>query len=311
MSSASTSEQSAVGTPQPLGEPPLSVVVASVNGFPYLGECMDALRRHCPEAEVIVADWTDEDTRRRLQAGWPWVRLISFDQPMSVPELRAAGIAAARASYVAVIEDHCLVRDGWAERLLAAHGAGHPVVGGAVHNREDRIRDWAAFLCEYSAHMDPMSEGAAESLVGMNVSYDRRTIAAMQGLLDEGRWETWLHPHLQRQGFELHCDPAITVDHAKDFGVREFLSQRYHYARSHAGMRNPELGWKRIVYALGSPALIPLLYFRIARSVFEKRRYRGKLLAATPLILLYLCAWALGEGVGYAIGGGRSILKVR
>jgi hypothetical protein len=126
VSSASTSEQSAVGTRQPLGEPPLSVVVASVNGFPYLGECMDTLRRHCPEAEVIVADWTDEDTRTRLREGCPWVRLISFDQPMSVPELRAAGIAAARAPYVAVIEDHCLVRHGWAERILAAHGAGHP-----------------------------------------------------------------------------------------------------------------------------------------------------------------------------------------
>jgi hypothetical protein len=311
VSSASTTERSAVGAREPHGTPPLSVVVASVNGFPYIGECLDALRLHCPTAEVIVADWTDDETRRRLREGWPGVQLISFDAPRSVPELRAAGIAASTAPHVAVIEDHCLVREGWGERILAAHDAGHTVVGGAVHNGAGRIRDWAAFLCEYSEHMDPMTAGRTETLVGMNVSYDRSTIAAMQDLLDEGRWETWLHPHLQRQGFELHCDPAILVNHAKDFGVREFLSQRYHYARSHAGMRNPELGWRRAVYALGSPALVPLLYVRIARNVLRKRRYRGKLLAATPLILLYLCAWAGGEAVGYAFGGGRSILKVR
>ncbi|MGA8217853.1 MAG: glycosyltransferase [Solirubrobacterales bacterium] len=311
MSSASTSERRAGGARESRGSAALSVVVASVNGFPYIGGCLDALRLHCPSAEVIVADWTDEETRRRVREGWPGVRLISFDGPMSVPELRAAGMAAAAAPHVAVIEDHCLVRDGWEERILAAHEDGHPVVGGAVHNGAPRIRDWAAFLCEYSEHMDPMTGGPAETLVGMNVSYDRSSIAAMQDLLDEGRWETWLHPHLQSRGFELHCDPEVVVDHAKDFGVREFLSQRYHYARSHAGMRNPELGWRRVIYALGSPALVPLLYARIARNVIRKRRYRGKLLAATPLMLLYLCAWALGEAVGYAFGGGRSILKVR
>lgn len=311
MSPASTSERSAAGGRALPGSPALSVVVASVNGFPYIGDCLDALGRHCPSAEVIVADWSDDDTRRRLQEGWPRVRLIPFDAPTSVPELRAAGIAAAGAPHVAVIEDHCLVREGWADRILAAHGSGHPVVGGAVHNGAGRIRDWAAFLCEYSEHMDPMNGGPAETLVGMNVSYDRSSIAAMQDLLDEGRWETWLHPRLQSEGFELHCDPAVLVDHDKDFGIREFLSQRYHYARSHAGMRNPELGWRRVAYVLGSPALVPLLYLRIARNVLRKRRYRGKLAAATPLILLYLCAWAMGEAVGYALGGGRSILKVR
>jgi hypothetical protein len=93
--------------------------------------------------------------------------------------------------------------------------------------------------------------------------------------------------------------------------VREFLSQRYHYSRSHAGMRNAELGWRRIVYALGSPALVPLLYTRIARNVFRKRRHRLVFLLSSPLILLYTATWAFGEAVGYVFGGGRSILKVR
>ena len=118
----------------PVSEPELSVVVASVNGMPYLGACLDALERNAPAAEVIVADWTDEKTRQVVEERFPDVRLLSFDEPMAVPELRAAGIFAARAPYVAVIEDHCNVTPGWADRIVAAHRAGHAVVGGPVRN---------------------------------------------------------------------------------------------------------------------------------------------------------------------------------
>lgn len=288
------------------------MVVASVNGLPYLVRCLDALERHAPDAEVVVADWTDDDTRRRVRSRWPDVRLLSFDEPMAIPELRAAGIAAASAPYVALIEDHCLVREGWAQRILDAHAQGHAVVGGSIRNAaDDRVRDWAAFFCEYVDFMEPLPKGSTQSLLGMNVSYDRRAIAALEDLLRQGRWETWLHPHLLRSGFELYCDPAISLDHAKDFGVREFASQRYHYSRSHAGMRNPELGWKRLVYLAGSPVLVPLLYSRIARAALARRAHRRDFLRASPLILLYTAIWAAGEAVGHALGGGRSLLRVR
>lgn len=292
-------------------EPPLSVVVASVNGLPYLADCLAALAAHCPEAEVVVADWTDEPTRQHVRQRFPHVQLLSFEEPMAVPELRAAGIAAARAPYVAVIEDHCVVPEGWSVRILAAHREGHAVVGGAIRNGAGRLRDWAAFFCEYAEHMEPVERGPTESLVGMNVSYDRGALAAMEPLLREGRWETWLHPHLLASGFELYSDPDVVIWHVKDFGLREFASQRYHYARSHAGMRNAELGRKRILYALGSPLLPGLLYRRIAGHVMRKRRNRLRFALASPLLLVYLTIWAYGEAVGYLCGGGRSLLKVR
>jgi hypothetical protein len=295
-----------------VSEPELSVVVASVNGLPDLEACLDALGERCPEAEVIVADWTDESTRARVRERWPEVTLLSFDEPATVPELRAAGIAAARAPYVALLEDHCVVRNGWAASVLVAHRAGRPVVGGPIRNAATRrLRDWAAFFCEYSEHMEPLLTGVAPSLPGMNVSYDRRAIEAMAGLLAEGRWETWLHPHLVREGFELYADAGMAVDHVKRFGFREFLSQRYHYSRSHAGMRNAELGRLRAVYLLGSPALVPLLYWRIAGRIFRRRANRLRFLEASPLVLLYTAVWAFGEAAGYALGGGRSLLRVR
>jgi hypothetical protein len=293
-------------------EPELSVVVASVNGLPYLARCLEALQERAPEAEVVVADWTDEPTRALVRERWPQVRLLSFERPMAVPELRAAGIAEARAPYVAVIEDHCVVQPGWSAAVLRGHRAGHAVVGGEIINVvTGRLRDWAAFYCEYSEHMDPLPAGPTPSLPGMNVSYDRAALAAMAPLLAEGRWETWLHPHLEREGFAFHVAEGMVLGHDKDFGFREFASQRWHYARSHAGIRNPELGARRLIYAAGSPLIVPLMLKRIVRNVRAKPRHRRRFAQATPLVVVYLGVWAAGEAVGYLLGGGRSLLKVR
>ena len=295
-----------------MNAPELSVVVASVNGFPYLGRCLDSLRQNAPNAEIVVADCTDDETRRRIREGWPEVKLLSFDEPTPVPVLRARGMGAATAPYVAVIEDHCVVRERWGQRIVAAHNAGHPIVGGSIRNGETgRVRDWAAFFCEYTEHMEPAPGGVVQSLPGMNVSYDREAIAAMDDFLQRGLWETWLHPHLQQSGFDLWSDPEIALDHVKDFGFREFLSQRYHYARSYAGLRNPELGWKRALYCGGSPLLIPLVSYRIARNVIRNGRHTREFVRAAPLLAVYEAAWTVGEAVGYAFGGGRSLLKVK
>jgi len=287
-------------------------VIASVNGMPYLGRCLDALAARCPGAEVVVADWTDEATRAEVRERWPHVKLLSFDDPMAIPELRAAGVFASTSPVVALIEDHCLVTPAWDARLLAGHADGHEVVGGPIRNvATDRIRDWAAFFCEYSAVMEPMPSGLVPGLPGMNVSYGPKAREAIDDLLRAGRWENWLHPRLQQRGFELWCEPDAVVEHDKGFDLGEFFSQRYHYSRSYAGMRNPELGGKRVLYALGTPLLLPLLYWRMGRNVFGRKRLRKEFALASPLVLAYVTVWAFGEAVGYLFGGGRSLLRVQ
>jgi hypothetical protein len=289
-------------------QPRLSVVIASVNGFPYLGRCLGALADHAPDAEVIVADCTDAETRREVAERWPAVRLLSFDEPTSVPALRAAGIFAATAPRVAVLEDHCVVLGDWEVAVL---GQDAGAVGGPIRNRAGRIRDWAGFLFEYSAFLEPGLRGPATMLPGMNVCYDRRAIDAMADLLRAGKWETWLHARLLERGLELRHEPDAVIDHDMDFDVSDFASQRFHYSRSYAAMRNPDLGGKRVLYVLAAPLLIPVLYARVAANVLRAGRHRGKLVLATPLLLSYTAVTAVGEAIGYALGGGRSLLRVR
>ncbi len=290
---------------------PFSIVVASVNGLPYVDECVASLVEHAPDAEILVPDCTDEQTREHLRERWPQAQVIGFEEPTSVPALRAAGVAAATAPYVAVIEDHCVVRNGWAAELLAAHRAGRPVVGGPIRNGSTRVRDWAGFLFEYSRYMEPLPSGATADLPGMNVSYDRRAIAEIDDLLRQGKWEGWLHARLRARGFELFLDDDAVIHHVKDFGFLEFAGQRFHYSRAFAGMRNEDLGARRFGYALAAPVIAPLLYFRIARNVMHRRHHRRELLLATPLIFVYTLITAVGEGIGFVFGGGRSLLRVK
>ena len=157
--------------------------------------------------------------------------------------------------------------------MVAAHAAGHSVVGGSIRNVRTRRAPGLGRLLLRVQRL----HGACGRRCGRRPARNERLLRPGRRLprsttcCDEGRWESWLHPRLQERGFELWCDPAIVLDHAKDFGFFEFVSQRYHYSRSYAGMRNAELGRKRAVYALGSPLLVPLAYLRIARNVRTRR----------------------------------------
>jgi hypothetical protein len=229
--------------------------------------------------------------------------------PAAVPALRAAGMTAARAPYVAVIEDPCIVTQGWSDRVVEAHGKGRSIVGGPIRNGATRrLRDWAAFFCEYSDYLEPVPAGPRQRLVGMNVSYDRRALDALAELLPHGHWEFPLHARLRSLGFELYSEPSMVVEYVKEYGFREFLRQCFGYSRSFARMRSARLGWSRVVYAAGSFLLVPYFYARIARNVLERRRYRGKLLLATPFIAFYLAASAAGEMLGYGVDGLRARL---
>ena len=196
--------------------------------------------------------------------------------------------------------------------MLEHKGSDASAVGGPIRNPAGaRIRDWAGFLFEYSTFLEPAERGPTRVLPGMNVCYDRRAIKAMQDLLREGKWESWLHGRLLERGFELRYEPDAVIEHDMGFDVRDFVGQRFHYARSYAAMRNPDLGLRRLLYVLASPLVVPLLYARVVANVLRAGRHRRELVLATPLLCVYTAVTAVGEALGYAAGGGRSLLRVR
>jgi glycosyltransferase involved in cell wall biosynthesis len=294
--------------------PELSVVVPSVNGLANLQECLDALeiQRIDVALEVLVIDRVGPALREAVLRRFPGVRVLDAAPGTSIPALRAMAFRAATAPAVAVIEDHVIVPRGWARSLCDAWRETPAVVGGSVANgATDRLVDRAAFLCEYSHCLPPLRSGPADWLTGNNVVYSRSLLQRYEAEVNAGKWEHHLHDALRRDGVALVCRPEICVAHKKHYTVREYLAQRYLYARAYAGERVKGAPLvKRLAFGAAALALPPILLARTAGRVVTKRLPRADFVRALPLIALFVGSWSVGEVVGYCIGPNDAMAKV-
>lgn len=296
--------------------PELSVVIAAVNGRAYLADCLAGLQGQCGHvmAEVIVVTAGASDVASFVAREYPHVRLLSVDGAPSVPRLRAAGIQAARGEIVAITEDHCIPAPTWFESIRESHEKhAAAAIGGVVDNAAtSRLVDWAVYFCEYGGYASPLPAGPNADLPGPNVSYKRSALEAVRESIADEYWETFVHGELARLGHQLWREPSIRVLHKMHFGFLSFLIERYHFGRAFAGRRNLALGWTmRVVRGTLSPLLVPLFILRIGRKTLARRRHRLRFACCLPMICCFAAAAALGEGVGYALGGGTSSLRMR
>ena len=298
------------------GRPDLSVLIPAVNGVEILLECLDALRANAASGvrlEIILLDRNGDDALRVLAARAPDAVVLPVSAQTTIPEMRALGFRHARADAIAVIEDHVIVPSDWARRMLDALAAGCDVVGGSVRNAATgTIVDWAAFLCEYSHMLAPVAGQRVEGLTGNNVVYRRSVVERYSLVLDEGRWEDHFHAVMRNDGIALTCRPDITVGHKMHYRIRDYVSQRYLYARAYAGMQRARMPFlRRALFTAGSFALPPLLLARVIGRVRASNRHQAELIRSLPLLAVFVCAWAAGEAVGYAAGPGDALARVK
>jgi hypothetical protein len=237
------------------------------------------------------------------------VEVVVSPEKRPIPRLRYLGVQAAGGDLIAILEDHAEVEAGWARALIDAHiGTPWGAVGGAVENGQLGWVNWSAFFCEYTPYMGPVCEGLSGDLPGNNVAYKREHLLKHAHVLDDGKWESWVNARLLAEGVPLLSTNRAVVRHIKQFELRSFLTQRFHFARSYAGMRRVDQTWvRRLVYGIGSAALPVLLLARVIRQAIPKRKPMGVFLRSLPLVAVFLLVGAIGEMVGYLWGPGRSL----
>lgn len=303
--------------PASSNEPPfISVVIASVNGFPCLGECLDALTNQQGGLayEVLVVDRCGEKVRTEVKKRFdrPEVVFIPVEGFPSIPKLRAVGMAAAKGRMIAILEDHCNVPPTWYQSIFKAHQAGYQAIGSGVENGAvDRLIDWSVFFCEYARFMPPVAGGVVGEIPGNCAVYDRLALEKLGPELRNEVWESFMHSRLHANGVAFFCDPEMTVSHKKEFGFGYFMSQRYHYSRSFAGMRMTGAPvMRRLMYALATPLLPVILFARMAGTIKRKGRRQKEFLLSLPFTCIFLLSWAWGETVGAICGPGDSLARV-
>lgn len=99
----------------------ISVVVPNYNGERFLVECFDALRKQTFKGyETILIDNASADGSVALtEEKYPEVRCIRMGENTGFARAVNAGIAAARAPYVALLNNDAIVEPGWLGALYA------------------------------------------------------------------------------------------------------------------------------------------------------------------------------------------------
>ncbi|RMF24074.1 MAG: hypothetical protein D6760_04120, partial [Deltaproteobacteria bacterium] len=297
------------------GAPELSVVVVSVGGLDHTRRALECLRNQVdpPAFEILVAYDPAEVQVETLEAERPEVRFLAVEDALTDAQkrwsherhhrMRALAIAAARGRIVALTEDYARVAPGWTRAIVREH-ARHDtgIIGGAIDNGVDRALNWAVYFADFGRYMSPLPAGPGPFASDVNVSYKRAALEAIAGSLEHGFHEPAVHDALRARGERIWLSPAIQViEERSDLSFWPAVRERIVWGRSYAGnLARRMTPARRLLYTAGSPLLVPLLFLRAARRVFERRCHRAAFLRAAPLLFVLLMAWAAGELLGYA-----------
>lgn len=294
----------------------ISVVIAAVNGHELLERTLDSLDRLAERGKLEIVVVATEAIEPAFQAELQ-SRQVKVVQggclEESIPRLRHRGIQATSAPIVAIIEDHVEVESGWAATILEQMAdSAISAVGGRVESGRGGWLNTGVFLADYARYIGPVAEGPYSDLPGNNVAYRREALLQHADALAEGKWESWVNEALAAAGHRLVSTNEMVVRHIKGFSFDEVITQRWHFGRSYAGMRNSDLGpVKRTAYGIGSIVLPMLLTWRATRLILSKNVSRLTIMATWPLVAGYMTIGAIGECAGYIFGPGRSLERVR
>jgi len=294
--------------------PALSIIIADANGMPEINWCLSALEKQQPDEtiEVIVVEPGGEMMTQALRKQFPWIRLLTIENRLSIPEMRNLALECSQGEIIAILEDHEVVPPDWCRNMVDAHTEYPEVaaIAGPIENiHPSNITNWAAFFCEYCTFMPPVSPGFTSNIPGNNITYKRW---ALEIGLPEDRthafWETSLHPILLQRGCQFRIEPDVTISHQKHFGFFEFIQQRFLYSRYYASFITRGRSWLyKLVRSITCIILPVVLLKRILSCGLSKHRYLKELMLSLPLLCVFTVVWSVGEAAGYLTGAGHSL----
>jgi hypothetical protein len=282
--------------------PDLSVVLAVRDATPLLRESVRRLvARDAGRPIELLLACAGEAPAARLRELFPAARVVAGPPGALTPRLWGLGIERARAPWIALGIGDCAPAGDWLDVVreqVALHSdvAGFggpiapPVAGGG--------RLWAVFFLRYSGYLATPG-GAAEEIPGDNAVYRRDDLERSWRDRGDGFWEVLFHRSLRAAGREIRFVPELRTRLATAPTLSRMTVERFRHG-FHFGSTRPLAPARRLLAAVASPALMPLLLFRLSRRQASLRpEWRGRWRLAFPALLVLLAGWSCGESLGY------------
>ena len=280
----------------------ISVIIPSLNS-PILDRVIEAILDQdlaSAVSEVVVVGKDDAGLLPEA-AG---VRLVDTGGPVDASTARNLGIEATSGDLLIFLDSDCVPQPEWLKWHIAAHEAGHPVVGGGVLPAGS---DYWHLTYNLSMFHEVFSTAPARTrpfLPTLNLSVERVVIDAVGGLDESLKYSHDLDwtTRMRSAGFQPWFCPQAAVEHVHN---RHSMRQVWddcaingHYARQVRVAHAEELGTP---FLFRSPRLIRLLSPFIALGVTARivgKRSETMLghLSTIPAVFVTKIAWCWGAG---------------
>ncbi|MDX1417541.1 MAG: glycosyltransferase [Candidatus Promineifilaceae bacterium] len=276
----------------------VTIIIPSLNS-PIIDRVVMAVKNQegFSESDEILVVGKDEDN---LLAHDSTARMIDTDQPIDASSARNLGIDEAAGDLLIFLDSDCLPQQGWLLEHLAAHEAGHEVVGGGVLPEGDNYWHLTYNLTMFHEVFSSTQAGRRQFLPTLNLSVVRYVIEVVGGLdsrlpySHDVDWTT----RMREAGFYPYFWPAAAVRHQHN---RQTATQVWHdcaingqYARQvrlqHSStLRTPFFLRHRYLTLLLSPFIAAGVTARIYARRWPTMRHHLSLLLAIYWTKLAWC----------------------
>jgi glycosyltransferase involved in cell wall biosynthesis len=290
-------------------KPQLSIIVASYDSGNLIKSCLESLKNQNTDQllEIIVVDSSKDGMTNLIKETFPDVRLYQFSERKFCGDARNFGLSVASGEIIAFIDADCRADQNWANQILKAHQSSYLAVGGTIANGNPQsVIGWASYFCEFSQWMPGFPSRHTADIAGANMSYKRRAFKEY-GLFIEGTYasDTEFHWRLRRKNSFLQFVPSILVFHHNIDRLGRFLRHEFEHGRSFARVRMKSQDFSKLrkfIYALFSFSIPFWLILKIGLRNLLNPIYLSHFLKASPLLMLGLISWSLGEYAAYIKG---------
>ncbi|MDX6513936.1 MAG: hypothetical protein QOE36_3440 [Gaiellaceae bacterium] len=220
--------------------PTLTVIVATRDRPAQLMACLTSLerqRRTFPAFDTIVVDDGSADAAAVAQAvaPYPWAHLLRGNHG-GVSSARNLGVEAARAPFLAFIDDDCVTGPGWAQRLVRALQNGADAVAGptVVGRRDDRLAGASqvvanALVTREAARLEHTDFAPSSNLACRRDVFRNQPFSLLYA--DAAAEDRDWCERLVRSGRGLAYDPGAIVYHFQELDLSTFLTKHFRYGR--------------------------------------------------------------------------------
>lgn len=302
------------------GPPDISIVVTIVDGGDVLRKCLEALATQSGSQQMEVIVPYDQVSRETAAMAADFPEFVFLDLgviadgmvPRNALDLhhfwdirRAEGIKRARGRLIGLVHDRGVPAQDWAVSMLELHrNFSAAAIGGCADNGYDTSWHWAVHFFDFGRYMAPLQTAESDFLSVTNICYDGSALRELKHLYEHRFRELLVHESFLASGKKLVLsDRPRTTELRPRVPTTELALEWFHWGRKYAGIRSGEItATQRSLRILVTPLVPFVLFFRQLGVQRRKRIYLRRFWSASPLVLLIVSMWALGELIGYCRG---------